>query len=64
MRRYIMKEKKETETIICNGCGKEICVTDGIPKEDMLSVEKRWGYFSGKIMRSIASIFVRIVTID
>ncbi len=48
MRRYIMKEKKETETIICNGCGKEICVTDGIPKEDMLSVEKRWGYFSGK----------------
>ena len=64
MRRYIMKEKKETETIICNGCGKEICVTDGIPKEDMLSVEKRWGYFSGKDMRSIASIFVRIVTID
>lgn len=48
MRRYIMKEKRETETIICNGCGKELCVTDGIPKEDMLSVEKRWGYFSGK----------------
>ena len=56
MRRYIMKEKRETETIICNGCGKEICVTDGIPKEDMLSVEKRWGYFLVKIMRSIASI--------
>lgn len=48
MRRYTMKERKETETIFCNGCGKEILIKDGIIREDLLSVEKRWGYFSGK----------------
>lgn len=48
MRRYTMKERKETETIFCNGCGKEILTKDGIIREDLLSVEKRWGYFSGK----------------
>lgn len=48
MRRYIMREKKETEKIFCNGCGKEIMVRDEMPLEDILSVEKRWGYFSGK----------------
>lgn len=48
MRRYKMKEKKETVTIFCNGCGKEIAVRDEMPQEDILSVEKRWGYFSDK----------------
>lgn len=48
MRQYIMKETKEIDRIICNKCGKEICVNDGCPKEDVLTVEKRWGYFSGK----------------
>ena len=45
MRRYTMKD---TETIFCNGCGKEIVIKDGMMREDLLSVEKRWGYFSGK----------------
>ena len=34
--------------IICNKCGKEIIVKNGISEEDVLSVEKRWGYFSNK----------------
>lgn len=42
MRQY---KKEETEVIkkyICNRCGKELV------QEDVLSVEKRWGYFSEK----------------
>lgn len=48
MRRYTMKERRETETIFCNGCGKEIKIKDGVIREGLLSVEKRWGYFSDK----------------
>ena len=48
MRRYKMKENKETEKIFCNGCGKEIAVKGELPLEDVLSVDKRWGFFSEK----------------
>lgn len=50
MRQYntSLKETKEITRIICNKCGKEIPVTGGVPAEDVLEVEKRWGYFSGK----------------
>ncbi len=48
MRQYKMQEKKEVEKIICNKCGKEISVNNGVPQGDTLSVEKRWGYFSDK----------------
>lgn len=48
MRQYKMQETKEVEKIICNKCGKEIIVKNGISEEDVLSVEKRWGYFSNK----------------
>ena len=34
--------------IICNKCGKEIALENGMCFEDVLSVEKRWGYFSEK----------------
>ena len=34
--------------IICNCCGKEIPVEQGIAKADYLHVKKEWGYFSGK----------------
>ena len=34
--------------IICNMCGKEIETENGILMEDVLSVEKRWGYPSDK----------------
>lgn len=42
------KEVQEISKIICNKCGKEIPVAGGVPAEDMLEVEKRWGYFSAK----------------
>ena len=48
MRNYTVKETKELTKIICNRCRKEIPVSNGIPAEDVLSVEKRWNYFSNK----------------
>ena len=50
MRQYSteIKEIKKVEKIICNKCVKVIPVTGGIPQEDVLEVEKRWGYHSGK----------------
>lgn len=48
MRRCKIKQIKETERIFCNKCGKEIPIQDGMQKKDLLSVEKRWGYFSNK----------------
>ena len=48
MRQYELIETKEIKKIICNKCGKEIVFTGGIAKEDYLSVDKKWGYFSNK----------------
>lgn len=48
MRQYNIQETKEVTKIICNKCGKEITVENGMAKEDILSVRKRWGYFSEK----------------
>ena len=50
MRQYTttVKAQHEIEKIICNKCGREIPVRQGIPQEDVLEVEKRWGYFSNK----------------
>jgi ribosomal-protein-alanine N-acetyltransferase len=48
MRQYKMQEKKEVDKIVCNKCGKEILVENGVAEADMLSVQKRWGYFSNK----------------
>lgn len=42
------KETQEISKVICNQCGKEIPVIKGVAQEDVLSVEKRWGYFSQK----------------
>lgn len=48
MRQYRMQEIKTLEKIICNKCGKEIIVKNGMSEIDTFSVEKRWGYFSNK----------------
>lgn len=45
---YRLKEERKTERIFCNQCGKEIIVKNEMPQEDILTVEKRWGYFSEK----------------
>lgn len=42
MRQYKKEETEVVEKYICNRCGKEMM------QEDVLSVEKRWGYFSNK----------------
>lgn len=42
------KKVKEVTSIVCNKCGRVIPVTEGVPQEDVLSVDKRWGYFSDK----------------
>ena len=34
----------------CNCCGKEIKEEQGMPKEDVLTIVKDWGYFSKKDM--------------
>lgn len=48
MKQYQTKEIQEVSKIICNKCGKEIDVKDGRLVEDVLQVEKRWGYPSEK----------------
>lgn len=35
-------------SVFCNMCGREIKAGLDQPGEEMLSVEKRWGYFSEK----------------
>ena len=42
MRQYKIQEVEVVDKIFCNRCGKEIT------GQDVLSVEKRWGYFSQK----------------
>ena len=60
MRNYTVKETKELTKIICNRCGKEIPVSNGIPAEDVLSVEKRWNYLlRTKTMKNMHLICVR-----
>lgn len=44
MRKY--NKCMELETLICNKCGKELTVTEGIVREGCFSVEYPWGYFS------------------
>lgn len=50
MRQYTIFEEQEKKVtrIICNKCKREIEVVNGIPREDVFSTEKRWGYFSQK----------------
>lgn len=48
MRQYKIEEIRTIEKIICNKCGKEIAVKHDMTQTDVLSVEKRWGYFSKK----------------
>ena len=39
---------RQENKIICNKCGKEILIEKSIYHQDVLTVEKRWGYFSEK----------------
>ena len=53
MRQYQLKETKEITKIICNRCGKETKVVSGIPKREMLHVERRKKFFVWSIPGAI-----------
>ena len=42
------RKVKEVTSIECNKCGRVIPVVEGVPQEDVLTVDKQWGYFSEK----------------
>ncbi|MCI8417351.1 MAG: hypothetical protein HFI33_07660 [Lachnospiraceae bacterium] len=48
MRKYKNTEGRVLEKIICNGCGKEISLHQGFPREGVLEVRQIWGYMSEK----------------
>lgn len=41
-----LDEKKEWNKVICNQCGKQLRVEQGIVKEGCFHGEVTWGYFS------------------
>ncbi len=47
MQRY-KEQSQEYLEVRCNQCGREIAVQGNILQEDLLHVEKNWGYFSRK----------------
>lgn len=48
MRAYTEGKKAELVKVVCNGCKRELRVKNQIALDDWLSVDKTWGYFSGK----------------
>lgn len=48
MRKYKNTEARILEKLICNCCGKEILLRQGIPQEGVLQVQKQWDYMSEK----------------
>ena len=48
MRQYLDLDKRTLEKVVCNQCGRELRLENGILQEGVLSGEARWGYFSGK----------------
>ena len=48
MRRYLDEKNTELVSVICNDCGKELLVENGILKDGCLNVDAPFGYFSRK----------------
>ncbi len=48
MRKYLDETNRELASVICNYCGKELLVENGILKEGCLKVDASFGYFSRK----------------
>lgn len=46
MREY--RQDGMLQNIICNGCGRKLEATGSVIRNDWLSVDKAWGYFSEK----------------
>ena len=50
MKRTINVKKSGEAPILCNVCGKNLRVENGILKEDAFEAVKEWGYFSNRDM--------------
>ena len=48
MRQYMEQDKNTIKKIVCNQCGRNLKVEDGIIKEGVFRGEARWGFFSEK----------------
>ena len=48
MRKYLDETNRELDSVICNYCGKNLLVENGILKEGCLEVDHAFGYFSRK----------------
>lgn len=47
MRKYDSESNKLIQ-VVCNSCGKSINVNNDVMLEEVLHVEKHWGYFSNQ----------------
>lgn len=48
MRQYLDGNKKTLKKIVCNQCGRELKLENGIVQEGVFPGDARWGYFSKK----------------
>ncbi len=48
MRKYLEESSNELVSVICNGCGKNLLVENGILKEGCFEGDAVFGYFSKK----------------
>lgn len=51
--------EREMTKVICNCCGKEIDVKNGIPREDFLTVEKQWDIFPERMEKRTGLSFAK-----
>lgn len=59
MKKY--NKNGQLETLICNGCGKKLAVSQGIIREGAISIDHVWDYFPKRTGRFIILICVRNV---
>ena len=48
MRSYTKQSENKLEKVICNQCGRELQVKDGVLQEGVFSASVLWGFFSEK----------------
>lgn len=48
MRKYKNEKTLEIEQVVCNMCGKNLKIKDGVIQEGVFHAEIPWGYFSHK----------------
>lgn len=46
MKNYLDSEKNRLDKVVCNGCGRELKLVNGVVQEGIFEGDVRWGYFS------------------